>query len=311
MNTASRAFAGGSKSRAALHHRLLSAGTIVVAVWLASGVPRARCSRAEESPGTWQSESPAPQAALEQRLGHQIPLALSFVDESGRQSTLKEYFGRRPVILALVYYECPMLCNQVLRGLTSASRSLPFRAGKDYEVVIVSISPDERPELALAKKRAYLGESPEELQGWHYLTGQPPAIDELADSVGFRYQFDAASRRYAHASGIMVATPDGRLSNYFYGIDYPPRDLRLAIVESGQGRVGSAVDQILLLCFHYDPTRGRYGLAIFRVLRTLGVLTVAAIVGFAGWSFYRERRVRDQVASLARQAIHREGTTDG
>jgi len=226
---------------------------------------------------------------IEQRLGNQIPLDLKFRDESGREVRLAEYFAKgRPVALTLVYYECPMLCNQVLNGAVGAFQALSFTAGKEFEVVTVSFDPREGPELAAKKKEAYLRRYKREgaEAGWHFLTGDKASIDALAESVGFHYVWDEQSRQFAHASAVMVATPQGRLSHYFYGIDYAPKDLRLAFVEASEGRIGSPVDSLLLFCYHYDPAAGRFA-PVMGVLRAAGVLTV---VGLAAFILYLRRK---------------------
>ena len=218
---------------------------------------------------------------LDQKLNEQLPLSLRFRDEQGRDVALGDYFGERPVILALVYYECPMLCTQVLNGLTGALKVMNLEVGRDFDVVAVSFDPDETPELARAKKAAYVERYGREASapGWHFLTGHEREISALTRAVGFRYAYNADVDQYAHASGVMVLTPEGRLSHYFYGIEYPPRDLRLAIVESSERRIGSPVDQLLLACFHYDPASGKYSLAIMRLIRVAGVVTLVAIGG--------------------------------
>lgn len=229
---------------------------------------------------------------LDQKLNEQLPLSLTFRDESGREVALGDFFGERPVILALVYYECPMLCNQVLNGLTSALTVMNLNAGRDFDVVAVSFDPGETPELARAKKASYVeryGRDGAEA-GWHFLTGDEREISALTRAVGFRYAYNAEVDQYAHPSGVMVATPEGRLSHYFYGIEYAPRDLRLAIVEASERRIGSPVDQLLLACFHYDPSSGKYSLAVMRLIRIAGVITLVAIGGTIVLLRRRERQ---------------------
>jgi protein SCO1/2 len=189
---------------------------------------------------------------IDQKLDARLPLDLAFRDERGKTVELRQYFGRRPVILALVYYQCPMLCTFVLNGLLSSAKNLPFEIGKEFEVVTVSIDPKETPLLAESKQTMYAGlyGRPGAVHGWHFLTGEESSIRQLAAAVGFRYVYDKQSEQYGHASGIMVLTPDGRVSRYLYGIEYPARDLRLALVEASGGKIGSPVDQILLLCYH-------------------------------------------------------------
>jgi protein SCO1/2 len=216
---------------------------------------------------------------LDQKLNEPLPLTLKFNDEQGREVALGDYFGRRPVILVLAYYECPMLCTQVLNGLVSAIGVLNFSVGREFDIVTVSFDPGETPELARGKKAAYIERYKREgaEAGWHFLTGSQHSITQLTRAVGFRYAYNAEVDQYAHPSGILVATPDGRLSRYFYGIEYGPRDLRLALIEAADGRIGTPVDQLLLACFHYDPKSGKYSLAIMRLVQTAGILTVVAI----------------------------------
>jgi protein SCO1/2 len=226
---------------------------------------------------------------LDQKLNTQLPLGLPFKDENGRDVKLGDYFGRRPVVLALVYYECPMLCTQVLNGVASAIGVLNFSVGKEFDIVTVSFDPRDTPALARAKKANYLEryKRPGAETGWHFLTGSSREIAALTRAVGFRYAYNASVGQFAHASGIMVATPDGRLSHYFYGIEYWPRDLRLAIIEAADRRIGSPVDDVLLYCFHYDPASGRYSLAVMRVVRVAGVLTL--LVGATAIVLMRRR----------------------
>jgi protein SCO1 len=225
---------------------------------------------------------------IDQRLDRPVPLDLAFRDEGGRNVRLGEYFGARPVVVALVYYECPMLCTQVLNGLVSALSVVSLDAGRDFDVVAVSFDPREGPELARAKKQAYLERygRPQTAVGWHFLTGPPDSIERLTKAVGFRYRYDKDQNQFAHAAAIAVVTPDGVISRYFYGIEYPPRDLRLGIVEASAGRVGSLADQMLLLCYHYDPSTGRYGFIALTLVRIGGLLTVGAF----GLFLWFERR---------------------
>ncbi len=199
-----------------------------------------------------------------QRLDAQLPLELPFIDDQGRTVTLGDYFHDRPVILVLAYYRCPMLCTLVLNGLTQSLFDVPFDAGKQFEIVTVSIDPRETPELAAAKKKTYVTRygRPGAAAGWHFLTGPQTSIAPLAEAVGFRYTYDAKRDEYAHAAGIVVATPGGRLARYFYDVRFRPRDVRLALVEASAGKIGTPIDQILLYCFHYDPTEGKYGTTI-------------------------------------------------
>jgi protein SCO1/2 len=228
---------------------------------------------------------------LDQRLNAQLPLNLAFKDEQGRTVTLGDYFGKRPVILVLAYYECPMLCTQVLNGLASAIGVLKFSVGQEYEIVTVSFDPRDTPEKARAKKATYIeryNRTGAEA-GWHFLTGSSREISALTRAVGFRYAYNASADQFAHASGIMVATPEGRLSHYFYGIEYWPRDIRLALIEAADRKIGSPVDSVVLYCFHYDPASGKYSLAVMTLVRTAGVLTLVVGVAAIVWMRRHER----------------------
>lgn len=220
---------------------------------------------------------------IDQKLDQQLPLDLVFRDESGQQVKLGQYFGQKPVVLAFVYYDCPMLCTQILNGMVTSFRVLPFQMGKEFEVVTVSFDPRETSELATKKKKVYVDYLPEKMRpaaagGWHFLTGDAENIAKLTDAAGFRYRYDEATRQFAHASAIMVTTPQGKLSRYFYGVEYAPRDLRLGLIESSANKIGSPVDQLLLYCYHYDPATGKYGAAVMKVMRIAGVFTVLTIV---------------------------------
>lgn len=220
---------------------------------------------------------------IDQKLNQQLPLDLVFKDEAGQPVKLGQYFGNKPVVLSLVYYDCPMLCTQVLNGMVTSFRVLPFQLGKEYDVVTISFDPRETPALATAKKKIYVGYLPAAMQpgaaaGWHFLTGDPESIKQITDAVGFRYHYDEATKQFAHASAIMVATPQGKLSRYYYGIDYSARDLRLGLIESAQNKIGSPVDQLLLYCYHYDPATGKYGAVVMNIVRLGGVATIIGIV---------------------------------
>lgn len=237
----------------------------------------------------------SPEAAkdirIEQKLDAQVPLDLDFRDEAGQTVRLGDYFGDKPVVLVLAYYRCPKLCNVVLNGLLQTFREMSFDVGKEFNVVTVSFDPRESPELAAAKKKGYIekyGRAGVE-GGWHFLTGEKPQIDALAEAVGFRYRYVEKEDLYAHASGIMVLTPRGRVSRYFYGIRYSPRDLRLGLVEASENKIGSPADTVLLLCLHYDARTGTYT-AVMSWVRVAAALTVAALLGFFVWSWRRNRR---------------------
>ena len=216
------------------------------------------------------------EVGIDQKLNDEIPLDLTFRDEHGNTVELAQYFGSKPVILTLVYYNCPMLCTQVLNGLDRTLKQIPMDIGKDYNVVTVSIDPSEQPVLAEAKQAMYVGMygRPGAAEGWHFLTGDEKDIKQLAQAVGFRYAYDADSKQFAHASAIMMLTPEGRMSRYFYGIQYTERDVRLGLVEASQGKISSPIDQVLLFCYHYDPHTGKYGLLISRVLQLAGLVTM-------------------------------------
>jgi protein SCO1 len=213
---------------------------------------------------------------IEQHLDAQVPPDLTFRDETGETVKLADYFGRKPLILNLVYYNCTMLCGEALAGLSSAMRLVKFDVGNEFDVVTVSFDPRETPEMAAAKKKDYVGRygRPNAAAGWHFLTGQPDSINALTKVVGFQYQYDPKSNQYAHATAIMVLTPQGRISRYFYGVDFPPKDLRLGLVEASQGKIGNAVDAVLLYCYHYNPETGKYGAMVANILRLAAAATV-------------------------------------
>jgi protein SCO1 len=231
------------------------------------------------------------QIGIEQRLNQQVPLDLAFADETGRPVQLRQYFGSKPVILALVYFQCPMLCSQVQSNLTGALNGIVrFNVGRDFNVVTVSFDPRDTPQDAAADKKTYLSRYRRAgaEQGWHFLTGRKDQIDALAQAVGFRYAWDPESKQFAHGSGIMLLTPDGRLAQYYYGIEYAPRDIQLGLIEASQGKIGNLADQVLLYCYHYDPSRGRYGAAIFNILRMSALATVLLLGGFMIIMFRRD-----------------------
>ena len=242
---------------------------------------------------------------IDQKLNEQLPLDLVFRDENGRNVRLNDYFGKKPVVLALVYYQCPMLCNQVLNGMVGAFRVLSFAPGQEFDVVTVSFDPRESPALATAKKKTYVDYLPEAkraeaVTGWHFLTGDEENIERLTRAVGFRYHFDQATNQFAHASAIYVATPEGRLARYFYGIEYAPRDLRLALIETSQNKIGSPVDQLILYCYHYDPATGRYGATVMNMMRLGGIATLIALGAL--FLLLRRRSSRNQSDWSARNA---------
>lgn len=232
------------------------------------------------------------QVSFDQRLNEQLPLDLPFTDEAGRRVRLGAYFGTKPVVLAFVYYECPMLCTQVLNGLTSSLTVLQETVGREFDVVAVSFDPRETPVLADGKKRAHLDryQRPESTGGWHFLTGDEAAIKALTAAAGFRYVWDDRTQQFAHPSGIIVTTPAGKVSRYFFGIEYPARDLKFALMESSAGRIGSVVDRLLLYCYHYDPATASYGFVAMNAVRVGAALTLMTLVGFVVVSIRREGR---------------------
>jgi protein SCO1/2 len=219
---------------------------------------------------------------FKQHLNDRLPLNATFKDETGRSVALGDYFGRRPVVLAFVYYSCPMLCTQVMNGISSALKVMPFKVGQEFDVVLVSFDPRDTPAIAAEKKQAHLKywSTESEAPSWHFLTGDEATIRRVTQTAGFSYRWDEPTKQFAHVSGVLVVTPDGRLSRYFYGVEYSPKDLRLALVESGEGRVGSAIDELLLYCYHYDPESGKYGVIVMNLIRLGGVLTMLAMGTF-------------------------------
>jgi protein SCO1/2 len=239
-------------------------------------------------------DRPAPlkDVGIDQKLDSQLPLEDHFRDEAGRDVRLGDYFGKRPVVLALAYYDCPMLCTQILNGMTRALKTLTFEPGQEYDVVVVSFDPREKPPLAARKKLSYLKEfdRPDTSQYWHFLTGDMQPIKDLTKAVGFRYIYDVHTSQYAHASAIYVVTPDGRMSRYFYGIEFSPKDIRLGLIEAAKNKIGSPVDQLILYCYHYDASTGKYTPLVTNILRVAGAATVVAMGGFISLMLIRDRR---------------------
>lgn len=241
---------------------------------------------------------------FEPPLNGQMPLDLSFRDESGLDVHLRDYFGQKPVVLAFVYYNCPMLCNQVQQGVVGTLRMLSFNPGRDYQVVFVSFDPRETPDMAAEKKKIALTHfrRPETASGWHFLTGSKESIDAATHAANFRYSFDAKTNFFAHASGVMILTPDGRISRYFYGVEYPGRDMRLGLVEASAGRIGTPIDHVLLFCYHYDPSAATYSASILKIIRLAGVLTIVCIVG--GIFYFRRRDLHPSAQAKLSQPLH-------
>ena len=244
-------------------------------------------------PGVPASQMPGilSKVSFEQRLNARLPLDVVLKDEDGRDVKLGQYFGTKPVVLAFAYYECPMLCTQILNGLTSALMVLTETVGRDFDVVVLSFDPRETPVLAAGKKKAHLDryQRPVSEGGWHFLTGDEASIRRVTDAAGFYYQWDDKTQQYAHASGIIVTTPDGRLARYFFGIEYAPRDVKFALMESSAGKIGSAIDKLLLYCYHYDPSTGGYGFVAMNTVRVGGAVTLIVLLGFVTIALVREK----------------------
>jgi protein SCO1 len=240
---------------------------------------------------------------FEPQLNAQLPLDVNFRDESGRNVQLREYFGRKPVVLALVYYGCPMLCNQVEMGVVGSLKMLSFNPARDYEVLFISFDPRETPDMAAKKKAAALSRfgRPETAAGWHFLTGKEEAVRAVASAANFRYSFDEKRNLFAHASGIILLTPDGRISRYFYGVEYPSRDVRLGLVDASAGKIGTPIDHLLLFCFQYNPETARYSATVLKIVRLGGILTILTIVG--GILIFRRRDVR-AASATSRPPLH-------
>jgi protein SCO1 len=271
----------------------IMAALVMVATPLSAqmtGAPMAGYRREAAAPA---SAIPAAlrEIGFEQRLDQPLPLDTTFSDESGREVRIGQYFGSKPVVLGFVYYDCPMLCGQIISALTAALRTMSLDAGRDFEVVLVSFDPRETPALAAAKKAEYLAryDRTGAAAGWHFLTGQPPSIERLTQAAGFKYTWDEPTKQFAHPAGLIIVTPDGRPARYLFGIEYGARDVRLALVEASEGKVGSPVDSFLLYCYHYDPMTGRYGFLVMRAIRIAGAATVLALGGFIFLMVRRDR----------------------
>jgi protein SCO1 len=238
---------------------------------------------------------------IDQKLNGQVPLDLTFTDSTNQTVTLQQYFGTKPVVLALVYYECPMLCTQVLNGIVGSLETLNLDAGRDFNVVVVSFDPGETPAQAQAKRATFIRRyrRPGDDDGIHFLTGRQEPITKLTDAVGFRYKYDPTLGQFAHPAAITILTPSGLISKYLYGIDFAPRDLRLALVEASNGKIGTAVDAALLYCYHYDASSGKYSVAVMNIIRLFGVVTVAGFGTFILLSLRRERRQANAVKRTA------------
>ena len=263
-------------------------------IFLASTLPAQNMFRPPTNPPSSVRPAALKDVGIDQKLNGALPLDLHFRDETGRDIRLGEFFTTKAVILTPVYYGCPMLCTQILNGLVSGLKPVVFNAGQQYDVVAVSFDPSETPELALKKKDNFVkryGRAGSE-HGFHFLTGDEPAIKTLTSALGFRYTYDPKSKQFAHASGLMIATPDGKISRYLYGVDYAPRDLRLALVEASERKIGSPVDELLLFCYHYDPATGKYGSIVVNFLRLASAATVFGIALFLTILFRQDARHR-------------------
>lgn len=287
--------------RSVARHSLFGVALAALGVVSAAAQPSAPMSVPPPGPAALAQIPILRDAGLDQKLNSAIPLDAMFVDQDGKDVRLGDYFGTRPVILALVYYECPMLCTQVLNGLVGSLEALPFSPGKEFDVVAVSFNPGDTPAMAKAKRDAYLHRYGHESSagGVHFLTGRETEIKRLTDAVGFHYAYDPAIDQYAHPALVTILTPEGHVSRYLFGIEFAPRDLRLALVEAASNKIGTPIDQMLLFCYHYDPESGKYGFAITNVVRLGGILTVCGLGTFIFVSLRRDRRQESAVDGTA------------
>ena len=288
------------------HNSVKAALAVLALVSLACAQGLGRAAR-ENVPDTAHNTRPSilQQVGIDQRIGEELPLDAHFTDEYGKDVELGSYFHQgKPVLMALVYYDCPMLCDQVLNGMASALNVLRFDAGKEFNVVAISFDPRETPQLALEKKEMYLKryKRPGAEQGWHFLTGKPDAIKAITEATGFHYVWDKNTQQYAHSTAVMLVTPEGRLAQYYYGIEYSPKDMRLGIIEASKEKLGTVVDSVILYCYHYDPTTGKYGAVVMNLIRGAGLITVLLMGGFIGFSLYKDSRATQESARHAGQA---------
>jgi len=242
---------------------------------------------------------------FDQRMGEQLPLDVMFRDHTGKKVALREFFGKRPVILNLVYYQCPMLCTISMNGMVRGLRPLTLGVGKDFDILTISFDPSETQQLAAAKRQTYLKEygRPSAEKGWHFLIGEQRAIDQVCEAVGFHYVYDKQTRQFAHPGGLVILTPEGKVARYLFDVEYAPRDLRLSLVEASNRRIGSPTDRLLLMCYGYDPAAGKYALVVMNVIRVTSFLTVAAIGTFVGLSIYREKKKGKGGGSIGNQKV--------
>jgi len=277
------------------YRQQLAIAVLLLATTFAAAQPPSSFQDKSTGPTSQQLPADLNNIKIEQRLNNQVPLDVEFKDETGKTVRLGDYFKTgRPVILNLVYYTCPMLCGEELAGEASALSMLKFTPGKDYEIVSVSFNPDETPNDAAGKQKVYLERINEHLDpktdasGWHFLTGQEPQIKQLADAVGFHYRRDPETKQYIHATAIMIVTPGGKLAQYYYGVEYAPKDIRLGLIEASKEKIGNVVDEVLLYCYHYDPKTGRYGAVISNIMRLAGAATMLVLGGFLIMMFRRD-----------------------
>ena len=260
----------------------------LVALLAASGALQAQTVPSNVGPTSTMMPPALRSVGFEPPLNGQMPPDLHFRDETGRDVQLRDFFGQKPVVLAFVYYSCPMLCDQIQMGVVGTLRMLSFNPGHDYEVVFISFDSHDTSELAAEKKKAAVARfnRPETASGWHFLTGSQESIEAATRAANFRFRYDAKSKLFAHASGVMLLTPGGRISRYFYGVEYPGRDMRLGLVDASAGKIGTPIDHVLLFCYHYDPSSATYSASILRIIRLGGILTIFTIVGGI-WIFRR------------------------
>ena len=272
----------------------------IAALLLAAGMLRAQAVPGNAGPAASAMPAALQDVGFSPPLNGPMPLDLFFRDETGRSVRLREYFGQKPVVLAFVYYRCPMLCDQVAQGVVGVLRMLSFNPGRDYEVVFISFDSRETPEMAAEKKKKALAHfrRPEADSGWHFLTGSRESVEAATKAANFRFSFDAKNNLFAHASGVLLLTPDGRISRYFYGVEYPGRDMRLGLVDASAGKIGTPMDHVLLFCYHYDPTAATYSASILRIIRLAGVLTILCLVG--GILISRRRETQAAARNLSR-----------
>lgn len=249
-------------------------------------------------PGALNAQKISEQVGFDQRLGETLPLDLPFRDETGKSVRLGDYFGAKPVLLTFVYFRCPVLCPQIVIGTSAALKGVSFEPGRDFEVVFVSFDPQDTPAQAAEKKSAAIERygKPASAGGWHFLTGDAEAIRSLTAAAGFRYAYDPTIQQFAHASGVVVATPDGRLARYLYGVEYAPKDLKLALFEAGEGRIGGLSEKLMLLCFNYDAALGKYTVATLFAIKVAGAVTLAALIFSMVWMLRSERRLERAAA---------------